>query len=206
MPSRADEPPQPPRRRGFFRRPPRFVFHGVLVLTGLVVLWAFSFPGVNFLAVLPCIWIVGIAALTWLVRAATYVWARRRGNHEGTALWFVVAPAGAVVLALLLYGNAPLRIRWQSSRSAFQRAVPEVQAHPSDWSGWHPRRVGMYTVTTVQVVGDDVIFYEKTGAFLDDAGFAYLPNGPSKALANGSFENPQWFALGGHWYAWTASW
>ncbi len=101
IPSYSDEPPQPP-RRGLFRRPPRFVFHGVLVVTGLVVLWAFSFPGVNFLALVPCIWIVGIAAVTWLVRAVAYMRARQRCNHDGAALWYVVAPTGAIVLALLL--------------------------------------------------------------------------------------------------------
>ncbi len=84
--------------------------------------------------------------------------------------------------------------------------MTEVQADLSSWSGRHPRSVGRYKITTVEVVGDGVIFYEKTGAFFDDAGFAYLPNGPSSAPANGGFENPQWFALGGHWYAWTASW
>lgn len=51
-----------------------------------------------------------------------------------------------------------------------------------------------------------VVFYDSVGAFIDDAGFAYLPDGPSPDMANGSFENPQWFALGNHWYAWTASW
>lgn len=171
-----------------------------------MVLWAYSFPGVNFLAVVPCIWIVGIAAVIWLVRAVTYVRAGRRGNHEGSALWFAVAPAGAIVLVALLFANVPLRVRWQSSRSDFQHALTEVQADPGSWSGWHPRQVGRYTMTTARVVGDGVIFYEKTGSFLDDAGFAYLPDGPSDTLANGSFENPQWLALGGHWYAWTASW
>jgi hypothetical protein len=195
-----------PVRGGLFRRPPSRLFHGVLVVTGLVVLWAFSFPGVAFLALVPCISIVGLVGIIWLVRGATYMRARRRAAHCGTALWFAVAPAGALVLALVLHTNIALRIRWQTSKSDFQDALAEVRAHPEHWANSKPRRIGTYTITSVRIVDEGVIFDDEVGAFVDDAGFAYLPHGPSTEMANGSFENPQWFALGDHWYAWTASW
>lgn len=192
--------------RDLFRRPPRRVFHGILVATGVVVLWAFSFPGVHFLAVVPCIWIVGLAAVTWVVRGITYFVSRQRGTHAGHATWFAVAPLGALVLGLMLSANLPLRFRWEISKGAFDDAARDVQSDPDAWSGWNPRRVGTYKINVVRVVPEGILFYDNVGALFDDAGFAYLPNGPSDDMANGSFENPQWFALGDHWYAWTASW
>jgi hypothetical protein len=48
--------------------------------------------------------------------------------------------------------------------------------------------------------------WHEDGAFFDDAGFAYLPEGPTASLENGSFESPVFRHLGGPWYRWTASW
>lgn len=192
--------------RALFRRPPRRLFHGILIATGVVVLWAFSFPGVHSLAIVPCILIVGIAAVTWVIRGITYLVARQRGAHTGRAIWFVVAPLGALALGVILWANVPLRFRWEFSKGAFNDAVSDVRADPSSWTGRNPRRVGTYEILTVHVVPQGIVFYESVGAAFDDAGFAYLPHGPSDEMANGSFENPQWLALGDHWYAWTASW
>ncbi len=61
-------------------------------------------------------------------------------------------------------------------------------------------------MTSVWRVEGGVIFYDKVGSLFDDAGFAYLADGPSTELENGLFENPQFRSLGGGWYAWTASW
>lgn len=192
--------------RELFRRPPRRLFHGVLVATGIVVLWAFSFPGVHFIAVIPCIWIVGVAAITWTVRGVTYLVARRKGKAHGSAWWFALAPLGAVALGALLSASVPLRLRWEFSKSAFDKAVEDVRSDPEVWSAWNPRRIGMYKVNVVRVVPQGILFYDDVGSFIDDAGFAYLPEGPSDDMASGIFEHPQWFALGDHWYAWTASW
>lgn len=68
------------------------------------------------------------------------------------------------------------------------------------------RRLGLYQVTSVWRVEAGVLFYEKTGALSDDAGFAYLPDGPSPDVENGLFESPRFRRLGEGWYAWTASW
>ena len=192
--------------RGLLRRPPRLVFHGVLVVTGLIVLWAFSFPGVHFLAVFPCIGIVGVAAITWVARAITYLVARHRGTCRGRAAWFAVAPLGAVALGALLATHVPLRLRWEFSKPSFDDALEDVRSDPNGLTEWNPRRIGTYKINIVRVVQQGIVFYDDVGALFDDAGFAYLPEGPSDDMANGNFENPQWFALGDHWYAWTASW
>jgi hypothetical protein len=177
-----------------------------LVATGVIVLWAFSFPGVHFIAVIPCIWIVAIATITWAVRGVTYLVARRHGTASGSAWWFALAPLGAVVLGALLSASVPLRLRWELSKPAFDDAVEEVRSDPEGWSTWTRGRIGMYTVNVVRVVPQGILFYDDVGSFIDDAGFAYLPEGPSDDMVSGVFENPQWFALGDHWYAWTASW
>ena len=51
------------------------------------------------------------------------------------------------------------------------------------------------------------IVYETSGSgMFDDAGFAYLPAGPTDGLGEGSWESPRFVHLGGPWYSWTASW
>jgi len=50
------------------------------------------------------------------------------------------------------------------------------------------------------------IFYEDHGAMFNDAGFAYLPHGPNRSVANTNFEAPVFSHPGGPWYSWTASW
>ena len=138
-----------------------------------------------------------------VVRAITYAVAKRRGSQHGRAAWFAVAPLGALALALLLVASVPLRVRWELSKSSF---AADVRAHPREGPGWHPRRIGSYRITSVHVVPEGILFYDYVGALADDAGFAYLPGGPSTEMASGDFENPQWFALGDGWYGWTASW
>jgi hypothetical protein len=55
------------------------------------------------------------------------------------------------------------------------------------------------------VVPEGLIIFDRDGAFMDDAGFAYLPNGEFPP-GNGAFESPDFRALGGGWYAFTSSW
>lgn len=47
-------------------------------------------------------------------------------------------------------------------------------------------------------------FYEGTALF-DEAGFAYLPDGPTAEVQQ-SLESPTFRSLGGGWYAFTARW
>ncbi|MBM7785503.1 hypothetical protein [Tenggerimyces flavus] len=66
--------------------------------------------------------------------------------------------------------------------------------------------MGSYEVIRVETVPGGVLFYEANGNLFDDAGFAYLPGGPTPELENGGFESPNYRHLGGPWYAFTASW
>lgn len=182
-----------------FQRPPGRVFHAVLVLLGLVLLWAWSFPGFHFVLIV-LFWPTLLAAAVWVIRGLTYLRAIERGTGAGTSRWFAVAPVGALLLLAIVVADLPLRARWATSRSAFDRAVDDTLPVGSE------RRIGSFTITTIRRVEGGVLFYEKAGSFMDDAGFAYLPGGPTPDLASGSLENPRWNDLGGGWYAFTASW
>lgn len=189
---------------GLLRRPPGPAFHAALVAVGLAVLWAFSFPGVNVLALVICFWIVVLAGLIWVVRAVAYLVARRRALHHGSALWFAVAPLGSLVLAVVVAAHVPLRVRWQTSKADFELAVADVRAQPGQGDRRHRERVGTYTITTARVVGEGVLFYESVGSLFDYAGFAYLPDDASREIAEEGLDAPEWFPLGDGWYAWTA--
>lgn len=112
---------------------------------------------------------------------------------------------GARPRALAIYAGLPLEVRWQLGKSDFAAALADVRADPAEWAEFRDRRVGTYTITHAKRVDGGVVFYEKTGSFLDNAGFAYMPPGQTLAGTD-SFERPEWVALGDDWYAWTASW
>ncbi len=188
-----------------WRRSPRWLFHVALVPPTLGLLWSCSVPGFAYFLWLGSAALLAVGAFIWAARSISYLVARRRGRSDGRTSWFLVAPvAGLLVLALILI-DVPLRARWAVSRSGFETVVQEAKKDES-FSSIGNQRVGLYQVLHVYSQGEAVIFYEKTGAFSDDAGFAYLPHGPFSGLENGGFERPEFWHLGGHWYAWTASW
>src|SRR5919108_100061 len=63
---------------------------------------------------------------------------------------------------------------------------------------------GAFLLASADLVGDRP--WTTHWEVIDDAGFAYLPDGPDPALEAGWFESPDFHHLGGPWYAWTASW
>ncbi len=188
-------------------RPPGRAFHLLLVAATLAILYSWSVPGFHLLVALFAGYALFGAVIVWVLRLVGFVVARRRQRTTGKGKWFALAPLGAAAVSALLWVDAPLRLRWTLSRDAFERVVYQVQRGDGAAERQVPfGRLGLYEVLSVMKVETGVLFYEKTGNFLDDAGFAYLPSGPSADLENGSFENPQFRSLGGGWYAWTASW
>ena len=190
-------------------RPPGLVFHAALAAGLGLWLWAGSVPGFGFSPWLAAALALGLLGLGWTLRAGTFVWARRRHRATGSAGWFAVAPAAVLLGLTLIVLDVPLRARFTASRGAFEALVDRAPPPTAraDWVDFAvPERVGTYRINNAYRVGDAVIFYESTGAFIDDAGFAYLPNGPFDELDTGWFEGPQFRSLGHPWYAWTASW
>lgn len=179
--------------------PPRWRFHILLVTAALPVLWAFSVPGLAFHWLLVGLELFAVAGLVWLIRLVS-----RLASRRGWSWWFVVAPLTVIALFELVAASVPLKARWAFSNASFEAAVaalPPVQGYISP-----PARVGSYAITSVERLSKGAIFTEANGDVFNSAGFAYLPDGPTADLENGSFEDPQWTPLGGPWYSWTASW
>jgi hypothetical protein len=100
-------------------------------------------------------------------------------------------------------------VRWAASRDAFAAIVAGHPIPPagSEWTPLTvPDRLGSYHIISASWVPGGAIFYEAHGNVFDDAGFAYLPGGPTAELDTVSFEGPRFRHLGGGWYRWTAGW
>ena len=190
-------------------KPPGRAFHLCVALAGALQLWSWSVPGFAFFTYGVASLLSSVLAGLWLVKLVADAGRRRRIGAT-----FAVAPAAAVVVALLLAADVPFEARWAMSRSFFEAEVQRAgsaglpEGSAADWVGLDvPGRLGAYRVTEAYRVGDGgVVFFEANGNLFDNAGFAYLPNGPSPGLENESFEAPQFRHLEGKWYVWTASW
>ncbi|WP_157728160.1 hypothetical protein [Actinopolymorpha singaporensis] len=180
---------------------PRWRFHLVVTLLTGCLLWAVSVPG----AVLPA----GYFVLLGLCAAAV-IWAARLviALRNRTPSWsFAVAPIGALIVLVLVVMTVPLQMRWGLSKPAFDAVVEDAALATSEQvdirkASW----IGLYHISRVTRVPGGFVFYEANGSLFDHAGFAYLPDGPTPRLENGSFESPTFRHLGGPWYTFTASW
>jgi hypothetical protein len=189
---------------GLLLGPPGWRFYAVLALLALVLLASVSVPGIGFFTF--------VGACGGLVPLGV-IWVRKlraiRPRATRSILPFLLGPLAGLVVLTLVVLDAPFEARWALSRSAFEaevqrmrRDVP-VAKEPIDVGD---KRLGWFSITTVDRVPGGLLFHESTGDLFNNAGFAYLPDGPTPDLANGSFEDPQFEHLGGPWYAWTASW
>lgn len=185
-------------------RPPRWLFHLVLVTLTVVLLSAFSVPGFGLPAFVISIELLVVAAVVWLVRLVAFVRIQRTWSW-----WFALAPVGGLLVLALVMTDAPFNARWAVSRGAFQATVADLPqaAAVTEWERVDvPARLGAYRIDRAYRVPGGILFYEATGSGSADAGFAYLPAGPAPSLESGAFERPRFEHLGGAWYAWTASW
>jgi hypothetical protein len=192
-----------------FQRPPGWLFILVLVPLWLWFLYACSYPGFDFFGVGFALGLLAFTTLGWLLRVATFLWARRSGFASGSMWWLAVAPLGGLLVVGMAWRDLPLRVRWELAESDFARAVREAPpaTGTNEWVAFDPPgQIGSYKVVRAFRVGDAVIFYESKGSLFDEAGFAYLPSGPFDELSTGWFEAPTFSSLGDGWYTWTASW
>lgn len=186
--------------------PPGTLWHGVLgfVLAGL--LWATSYPGLDFLSFMGASVVLALLGLHWFFRLVHWLFVQ---SWVGGWRW-LLAPTMVIGAFVLVVVQAPLLIRFELARGDFERVAAELEPAGTfeDWERLEtPESLGSYEIRVAYQVEDMVIFYEKTGSgFFDDAGFAYLPAGPDQRLGNGWFESPTFQHLSGDWYAWQASW
>jgi hypothetical protein len=198
--------------------PPTWVIVALSVLT-IGLLYSVSVPGFDFFIGLGSLGLLLCAAAAWSVGLlwALVLRARHRPPPALTT-WplstYAFAPVAGLVVVALMWSRAPLHVRFALSRSSFDHAVAQLPLHPprhgydeGDWDDLDfEGRIGLYGFREVDQVGDVVIFFEDSGDFFNDAGFAYLPHGPDPRLGNGSFESPDFTHLSGHWYSFTSSW
>ncbi len=191
----------------WWQTPPRHKWLLALTAPLATWVWASTYPGTHVVAmimvVFPCLVALG---LIWTARLLLW----RRAGRPGNPKSWLIAPALVIATWIITTADIALWIRFELfARDDFNAVIRDLEPQGShqDWVQLEPpARVGGYTITRAYQVDDNVILWEATGHFFDYAGFAYLPNGPDPRFASGWFEAPSFRHLGGHWYAWTASW
>lgn len=186
---------------------PGWRFHYPVAFGTLVALYLTSVPGRDLFPLFPVVGAGFVLVVIWLVRLIGWL-NQPAGLRRGHWQW-LIGPACGVILLALVYADAPLRVRFELAKSSFNSQVENLEPRGSydEWADLEvPDRIGGYGIISAYQVGDAVIFYEENGNFIDDAGFAYFPSGPTDKFGDATFENPQFRHLSGDWYAWTASW
>lgn len=188
-------------------------FAALMILLVLAFAWTLSKPGTGFFG---SYLVLGSVLLVpaLLIAVVVFGLALPRGHRLLGVAPIVVAIGATALWAVTWVTQWPLDVRFAASESDFQAVVEQIDPAAAQHvvaDGWGdpvavPKRIGTYEISNASVVHGGVIFYEAHGNFFDDAGFAYLPQGPTDDLANGGFESPQWQHLRGPWYSWTASW
>jgi hypothetical protein len=98
--------------------------------------------------------------------------------------------------AFLISLGAPVRVRFEASRAAFDQVVAEVMAGGST----DPRSIGLYDIDALERTPDGIRFLVEGSGFIDASGFAYAPDGDPTRLDSDDIYRP----LGGGWYRWIA--
>lgn len=192
---------------------PAWGFAALLILLVLAFAWTLSKPGTGFIGTYLVLGSVLVVPALLITVAALSVILPRGRRLLGVAP-IAIAVAATALWTVTWVTQWPLDARFTASESDFQAVVDRIDLAATQnvvADGWGdpvvvPETVDTYKIDSAWVVHGGVIFYEANGNFFDDAGFAYLPQGPTNDLAHGGFESPQWRHLGGAWYSWTASW
>lgn len=187
------------------RRPPGKVFHLVLAVPVVLLLWADSLPGFGYALAVAGVLIGAALATVWLARVFATLAVRTRRGLGWPGRQYLFMPVAIAALFTLMSTDASLKARWALSKGAFDRTIrgAPLRGEPHFEI---PSHIGLYRITSAIRVGDAHLFYEETGALFDYAGFAYLPGGKDPGLSS-VMEGPTSLRpLGDDWYVFTASW
>lgn len=186
--------------------PPRVPWHVALALSLLALLWAFSFPGVDFAVALIAVCIIGLLGILWLI--GLVVWRRDAAGRSAGWRW-AIGPVLVAAGVALLIGQVPFNMRFAAAKSDFDAAVsalPETVFAGENGGGQRyaggKQSIGSYDIAIVEIRGKGVLFHEEHGAFLGSAGFAYLPDGPTGEVIRG-LKSPEFSRIDGDWYRFT---
>jgi energy-coupling factor transporter transmembrane protein EcfT len=179
-----------------------WVFYALLGAATLSLFYVASLPGSPLVFVVPVLGLWFIVGVVWLVRLVSAI--QRRSFNAS----LIVGPVIVVAAAALVLSSWPLQARFDLGRSSFDATVRSLPA--DQFEGGSLGEVGTYRIKRWSRSGDAVLLYASRGTGLvDNAGFAFSPNGVPEALRNPDdpgFEVMGWQDLGGGWYAWQASW
>lgn len=150
---------------------------------------AHSQAGVNLIWLAVRVYGGAAILLSWLVLLATSPAVR------GVRLSLRLAPAAAVILAMLLAFNQPwnplFRVRFELSRSRFAAAAEHCRKH----SICEPSRIGLFPVERSYVTRDQVRFITTSCGLVDSCGVVYSPSAIPPQLSEDRYTS-----LGGGWY------
>lgn len=186
--------------------PPRTCFHVMLGLLGIGLVWVGSLPGVPLVPLMGLGWLVALGALIWAMKLAYYRRQRRENAVPPAGRWFLLAPVGGLLVAAVLVSGLAFDARWAASQASFNEAMVAA-TDPDRAPATSPVRLGLYRVLAEPTVIDESVFFHHPlgGGVFDDAGFAYLPAGPTPQV-EASFESLHTQQIDGPWYRWSSSW
>lgn len=180
---------------------------GVSVAYALIWLFAESHPG-GLEFVQPVMVLIGVLlGFAWLVLVVVAV-VLRLGKLPTSGVRALAAAAAVMAVTVLLsLWSVPLRLRFEMSRSAFDRAVTDEAAatgnDPVDGREvpfLEDQRVGLYGVESASAVGIEVWFRTVEPWAPSSSGFIYAPRGAPGFLGLGT----PWargLSMGDGWYA-----
>jgi hypothetical protein len=191
-------------RRGlrWLPRAPGPVFHAVLAVGSLGLLWADSSPGTEELwwyavPLLACLVLVWAGRLVhWLLLVV-----HRRPHGRGRA--FLVAPTVGLAVLILAGSGLPVSLRWSAvGHRGLDRAIASAERAGVAEVG-DDGRIGTYDVSLMRRYGRAWVVWLHTSELgLCAAGFVHVPRG-AWADVRPVFADPEYRSLGDRWYEFT---
>lgn len=185
-----------------------WTLHGALGVVAVAVVVASSAPGnaaIQMFGVVVLFW----AGLIWAAVTLSALAQRRRGVPVVHPWRWTVLPLVVGAVALALVTQAPHRLRWEASRSAFDEVVTaQTQADLDRFSVrelGRNRSLGLMEADRVYQQGEAVVFEMGSGFIFTTVGYAYLPDGPFPELQINQLGVPEFERFDGDWYRWSAS-
>lgn len=134
-------------RKGW--RPPRVIFHTIVLLTALTLIWSASLPGWSFDSFMLGATATFILGVVWVIR---FIEALIR---QHPSKWFLAAPALVALAVLVIASGAPQTMRWNLSQSTLEQTVKTLP-RDTDYGSLN-RRVGLYSIASWERSTDGVI-------------------------------------------------
>ncbi|MBY6540286.1 hypothetical protein HQ325_16550 [Rhodococcus sp. BP-349] len=151
------------------------------------MLYSSTPPAVMILLFAGTVWALGILGAAWLVLTVVGWIKYRAWKLASIAVAIVAATAVLVVLSV------PFRVAFAVSKGPLTDIATACSATPA--GGW----AGAYELDGVSAVDGGCLIYVE-GGFLDQVGFAYMPDGAPKLGPPDGEQQIGYAGLDGDWY------